>query len=116
MAGDPNGDYVWVAEYTADLLARIDIHTREVKEYPLPHRYSQPYSVAVDKNHMVWIALMNTDRIAKFNPFTEQFTEYTLPTRGTEARHISVDNTTDPPSVWIPYYRTNKLARVQFQR
>ena len=113
LAADPNGDYVWVAEYSVDLLARIDIHTKEVKEYPMPHRYSQPYSVVVDKDHMVWIALMNTDRIAKFNPFTEQFTEYTLPTRGTEARFIAVDNSTDPPSVWLPYFRTNKLARIQ---
>lgn len=115
LAADPNGDYMWVAEYTVDQLARIDIHTKEVKEYPLPHRFTQPYGTVVDKNHMVWIALMNTDRIAKFDPSTERFTEYTLPTRGTEARFITVDNNTDPPTVWVPYYRTNKLARIRFR-
>ena len=76
----------------ADQLARIDINTKEVKEYPLPHRYTQPYSVVVDKNHMVWIAVMTTDRVARLDPTTERYTEYTLPTRGTEARFISVDN------------------------
>ena len=58
---------------------------------------------------------MNTDRVAKFDPATEQFTEYLLPTRGTEARFISVDNNTNPPAVWVPCYRTNKLARLQLR-
>ena len=69
----------------------------------------------VDNNHMVWVSLMNSDRILKFNPSTEQFTEYPLPTLGTEIRDIYVDDRTDPPTVWIPYDRTNKIARVQFR-
>ena len=115
MAADKNGNYVWVAEYMADQLARIDINTKEIKEYPLPHRYTQPYSVVVDKNHMVWIALMNTDRVARFDPAAERFTEYTLPTRGTEARFISVDNYAAAITVWLPYNRTNKLTRIQLR-
>lgn len=114
LSADPNSDYVWVGEYMADALARIDIKTHEVKEYQLP-QYSRPYATVVDKNHMVWISLMNTDRVAKFDPATEQFTEYLLPTRGTEARFISVDNNTNPPAVWVPCYRTNKLARLQLR-
>jgi streptogramin lyase len=116
LAADKDGDFVWVAEYFADRLARIDIHSRKVTEYPLPHRYSQPYAVAVDKNHMVWLSLINTDRIAKFNPSTGKFTEYELPTRGTEIRHIYADDRTDPPTIWLPYDRTNKIARLQFTK
>jgi streptogramin lyase len=86
-----------------------------VTEYHLPHEYSQPYSVTVDKNHMVWITMLSSDRIAKFNPFTEKFTEYELPTLGTEIRHIQVDSTTDPPTVWLAYGRTDKIGRVQFR-
>ena len=112
---DPKGNAVYVPEYSADILAKIDIHTFKVAEYHLPHAYSQPYAVAVDKNHMVWINMKNSDRIAKFNPFTEKFTEYFLPTRGTETRDIIVDNSTDPPAVWTPYNRTNKIARIQFR-
>jgi streptogramin lyase len=114
LSADPNSDYIWVGEYMSDELARIDIKTHEVKEYQMA-KYSRPYATVVDKNHVVWISLMNTDRVAKFDPATEQFTEYLLPTRGTEARFISVDNNTTPPSVWIPCYRTNKLARVQLR-
>lgn len=64
---------------------------------------------------MVWIALMNSGQIAKFNPFTEQFTKYPWPTLATEARQIVVDDSTDRPAVWLPYYRVNKIARVQFR-
>jgi streptogramin lyase len=64
---------------------------------------------------MVWTTSITSDRIVKFDPATERFTEYDLPTRGTESRHIYADNQTDPPTIWIPYDRTNKIARIQFR-
>ena len=115
LAADRKGDTVWVAEYWANRLAKIDIHTKKVTEYPLPHLYSNPYSVAVDKNHMVWVNLLNLDRVAKFNPFTEKFTEYPLPTLGTGTRHLAVDDRTAIPEVWLPYNRLAKIARIQFR-
>jgi streptogramin lyase len=115
-AADRGTDTIWVCEFFADRLAKIDAKTRKVTEYPLPHRYSQPYSATVNqKDHTVWITMLNSDRIAKFDPATEKFTEYTLPTRGTEIRHIQVDSSTKPPTVWLPYDRTNKIARIQFR-
>ncbi len=60
--------------------------------------------------------MLNSDRIARFDPATETFTEFQLPTRGTEIRHIQVDNSTNPPTVWLPYDRTNKIARIQFRK
>ena len=115
-AADRGTDVVWVCEFFADRLAKIDAKTRKVTEYPLPHRFSQPYSATVNgKDHTVWITMLNSDRIAKFDPATEKFTEYVLPTRGTEIRNIQVDTSTNPPTVWLPYDRTNKIARIQFR-
>jgi virginiamycin B lyase len=115
-AADRGNDLVWVCEFFADRLAKIDARTKKVTEYPLPYRFSQPYSATVNtKDHTVWITMLNSDRIAKFDPATEKFTEYVLPTRGTEIRHIQVDSSTNPPTVWLPYDRTNKIARVQFR-
>ena len=115
-ATDHGTDTVWVCEFFADRIAKIDAKTRKVTEYPLPHRFSQPYSATVNtKDHTVWITMLNSDRIAKFDPATEKFTEYELPTRGTEIRNIQVDASTNPPTVWLPYDRTNKIARVQFR-
>lgn len=112
---DRKTNTVWVCEFFADRLAKINPRTRKVTEYPLPHRFSQPYAVTVDKNHKVWITMLNSDRIARFDPATETFTEFQLPTRGTEIRHITVDSSTNPPTVWLPYDRTNKIARIQFR-
>ena len=115
-AADHGNDVVWVCEFFADRLAKIEARTKKVTEYPLPHRFSQPYSATVNtKDHTVWITMLNSDRIAKFDPATEKFTEYVLPTRGTEIRHIQVDSSTNPPTVWLPYDRTNKIARIQFR-
>jgi len=115
-AADRGNDVVWVCEFFADRLAKIDARSKKVTEYPLPHRFSQPYSATVNpKDHTVWITMLNSDRIAKFDPSTEKFTEYVLPTRGTEIRHIQVDSSTNPPTVWLPYDRTNKIARIQFR-
>jgi streptogramin lyase len=113
---DREKDVIWVCEFFADRLAKIDARSKKVTEYPLPHRFSQPYSATVNaKDHTVWITMLNSDRIAKFDPSTEKFTEYVLPTRGTEIRHIQVDSSTNPPTVWLPYDRTNKIARIQFR-
>ena len=113
---DREKDVIWVCEFFADRLAKIDPRTKKVTEYPLPHRFSQPYSATINaKDHTVWITMLNSDRIAKFDPTTEKFTEYMLPTRGTEIRHIQVDSSTNPPTIWLPYDRTNKIARIQFR-
>ena len=113
MGADPSGDSVWVAEYFADRIAQVNIHTKKVTEYPVPRPYMQPYAVAVDKNHRVWISTFS-DIILRFDPATQRFTEFALPTRGTEIRFIAVDDRTNPPTVWVPYWRANKIARLQF--
>src|SRR5262249_28345880 len=83
IAADRDTDTVWVCEFFADRIAKVDVASKKVTEYSLPHRYSQPYAITVGKNHDVWITMLNSDRIAKFDPGTEKFTEYELPTRGT---------------------------------
>jgi virginiamycin B lyase len=115
MGADRSGDTVWIGEFYAGRLLKINIHTKKLTEYPLPNTNSHPYSTAVDKNHMVWINLQNSDRIAKFNPFTEQFTEYPLPSLATDLRFIDVDNSTEVPTVWLPYFRVNKIAKIEFR-
>jgi virginiamycin B lyase len=110
--GKSGGNYMWVALNKSDALARIDIRTKQVKEYNLPPG-SAPYAATVDKNGMVWVPPQNADRMYRFDPRLEQFTEYQLPTRGTDLRHVTVDNSTTPVSIWITYNRSNKITRLQ---
>lgn len=119
LSGDKNGNTVWVANFLGDNLARIDIRTKRVTHYPLPgaspYQLYGLYDTVVDKKGVVWANLQNCDCVGKFDPKTEQWTLYPLPTRGTESRFIDVDNYKDAVEVWIPYWRTNKMARMQFR-
>ncbi|HLV02499.1 MAG TPA: hypothetical protein VKZ59_14610, partial [Acidobacteriota bacterium] len=114
LGADKNGKTVWVPNFVGENLARIDTETYEVKYYRVPFN-SHPYYVVVDKNHMVWTNLMTNDRVAKFNPKTEEWTIFVLPSRGGETRNIAVDNTRDPVEIWVPYFRTSRVARLQFR-
>ena len=116
LRADRKGDSVWVPEYFAGKLAKIDIQTHKVTEYPLPFSYTKPYAAGVDRNHMVWIVGMNSDHVYKFNPFTERWTPYRIPALGMDMRHVEVDNSTDLPTIWTSYFKSNKLVRLQFRR
>src|SRR5205814_1181098 len=105
----------WVGEFWGGNLLKVDIHTHKVNEYEVPTPAGHPYTAAVDKNHIVWVPLMNGDRIERFDPSTEKFTEYQMPTIGTNIRHISIDDSADPPTIWVPYTASNKIARVQLR-
>lgn len=117
MGADRNGDYVYAGLYWTGGLAQFDARTKTLKKrHQLPDgHWVQPYKVLVDKNHMAWVATANADILAKFNPFTEQFTMYHLPTLGSNTRHMAIDDSTDPPTIWLPYISAQKIARVQFR-
>ena len=114
-AADLNGNTVWYGESQGNRLAKIDIHTRQVKEYLMPYQYVFPYAIGVDTDHMVWITSVNSDRLYKFNPSTEKFTVYRLPSLGTDIRYIAIDSGTNPSTLWLAYWGVNKIARIQFR-
>ncbi len=116
MGADPGADVVWVALFCSDKIARIDTQTHKITQYPMPHKYSRPYGMEIDRDHNVWINETNTDMVAKFNPATQRFTEYQLPTRGTDVRQVTFDYSTTPTTVYIEYSRENKVARLQFRK
>jgi streptogramin lyase len=113
LGGDQKGHTMWVANWWGQNLAEVDIRTHKVTYHPVPIPYSGPYDVEVDNNHVAWVSLRNADRVVKFDPSTQQWTVYLLPTLGTEARNITVDRPRG--EVWVPYWRTSKLARLQFR-
>ena len=117
LGADKKANTVWVADWWGDNLAKIDIRTNKVLAYyKYPGTgYAGVYSTVIDKHGMVWINLTNADRIAKFDPKTEKWTTYQLPSLGTETRFIAVDDRKDSVEVWTPYWRTNRLARLQFR-
>ena len=116
LGADRKSHEVYVADWWGDNLAKIDIRTNKVRyfQHPLPG-FAGVYDATVDKNGKVWVNLMNGDRVARFDPKTETWVDFPLPSRGTETRFIAVDNNKPTVEVWTPYWRTNRMARVQFR-
>ena len=117
MGADRRGDFVYAGLYWTAGIAQFDARTKTlVKLHQVPNgRWAQPYKPFPDKHHMVWFGLSADDRLGQLNPTTGKFTMYPLPSRGTNSRHLAVDDTTDPPTVWVPYTGIGKVARVQFR-
>lgn len=113
LGADPNGPTLWVANWFGQNIAEVDTRTHRVTYHPAPLPESSPYDTDVDANHVVYVSLRNAEAIGKFDPATGQWTVFSLPTQGVEARHISVDRRRN--EVWIPYWRTSKVARLQFR-
>ena len=115
LGGDKNGN-VWVALWWGNALAKIDIRSHKATYYRYPGPgFPGVYDTAIDRNGMVWMNLMNADTAARFDPKTEKWTEFPLPSHGMESRFIAVDNHKDPVEVWVPSWRTHKVARIQFR-
>jgi streptogramin lyase len=107
MGADKRGEYVWVPNNVGNNVARINIHTLDVKYYPVE---GNPYFVTVDKNSNVWTNLFSDAKVARLNPKTEQWAYYTLPSR-CESRNISVDD--NRGDVWVPCANTSRVIRMR---
>jgi streptogramin lyase/cytochrome c5 len=116
LAGDHNGEVVWVCDYWSGNLARIDIHTLKVTFIAAPNPNEAPYAAAVDKDHNVWVTFSNADKIGKYDPRTSRWTEYRVPSLGSDARWISLFEKSDGTmQVILPYFRNSKIARMSFR-
>jgi streptogramin lyase len=113
LGADPDRPVLWVANWFGQNIAEVNTRTHKVTYHRSPIANSSPYDTDVDVDGIVYVSLRNAEAVGKFNPQTKQWTVYPLPTQGAEARHISVDRLRG--DVWLPYWRTSKVARLQFR-
>lgn len=107
------GDILWFGENYSSELGRFDTRTHQFREYTPPVPWSGPYPAMQGRLGYVYTGGMSTDYLFRFDPRTGAFTDYLLPTQGGEIRWLLVDNSTSPPSVWIPEVHRGKIAHVQ---
>ena len=110
--------FLWIPQYAAGKLARLDPATGEIREYALPFADALPYVVAVDDaRHRIWIATGAADAVFLFDARTERFSSVPLPTRGALVRHIDVDGRTG--ELWAAYGASPgippKIARIRLE-
>ena len=74
---------IWYGVFSRGKLGKINLETGERVEYDMASRFSQPYSVKLDrKTDLIWISDGGQGgAIVRFNSQTEKFTYYPTPRR-----------------------------------
>ncbi len=86
---------------------------KQIKEWPLPMPYSDPYDTVADKKGDVWAAGRMTDYVYRLNPVTGQVTTYLLPTHEANIRRVSVDNSTNSVAIWMGENHHARIAKLE---
>ncbi|HVY33142.1 MAG TPA: carboxypeptidase regulatory-like domain-containing protein [Caulobacteraceae bacterium] len=71
---------IYVLEYGAADIARIDAKTNQIKVFYTPTPFSKPRRGDVDEQGHLWFAEFGANRIGMFDPKTEVIKEWLLPT------------------------------------
>jgi virginiamycin B lyase len=79
VSSDSKGN-VYIPVPLANKIARINLITNELTEWPIPTDNSMPYCVDVDANGNVWFTEYAGNKIGRLNPATNEITEWPIPT------------------------------------
>jgi len=82
---------VWLAQYTAGQMVKLDTETGQFKVYRLPGDDPTPYPVGLDGNENVWYASGIMDTVGRLDPSTGKITEYPPPAVGNGMRELNND-------------------------
>ncbi len=74
---------IWYGVFSQGKLGKLDLKTGEQVEFDMASRFSEPYSIRVDRNtDLLWISDGGMGgAIVRFNSETEEFTYYPTPRR-----------------------------------
>jgi len=93
-------------------LLKLDVKTRQIREYWPPTPHVTFYEAMPDKRGEVWAGELHGGRMLRFNPAADHWTEYVLPEPYSHDRRTWIDNSTTPVTVWYVDHNSY-LVRVQ---
>ena len=96
---------IWFTVQGAGRIGRLDTGTGAITEYATR---GNPYGLALDRQGHVWFCQLSGNRLGRLDPRTGTITELALE-RGARPRRIA---TAPDGSLWVTYYGTGKLVRV----
>ena len=79
---------IWVSEWHAGQLARLDPASGQWTEWALPGEAPRAYAVFVDDADIVWVSDFGGNAIHRFDPSTETFDTFALPSTPGNVRQI----------------------------
>ncbi len=100
---------LYLLDFAADNIGRIDAKTKEFKVYPTPTRDSRPRRGMVDAQDRLWFAEYGANAVAMFDPKTEKIQEWKVPTPWSAPYQAVVDKNGD---VWTASMFTDRVVRL----
>src|SRR5690348_4822061 len=104
-----NENDLYLLDFAADNIGRINAKTKEFKVYPTPTRDSRPRRGMVDDQDRLWFAEYGANTVAMFDPKTEKIQEWKVPTPWSAPYQAVVDKNGD---VWTASMFTDRVARL----
>jgi virginiamycin B lyase len=84
-------DIVWYTDYQRGSLGRLDLKTKQVKEFASPGGpKSQPYGISVTGDGAIWYSEsgVQPNTLVRFDPATSDFQNWDIPSGGGVVRHL----------------------------
>ncbi len=100
---------LYLLEFSAANIGRIDAKTKEFKVYPTPTPNSRPRRGRVDSENRLWFAEYGANGIGMFDPKTEKIKEWKLPTPWSAPYHVVPDKNGE---LWIGSMWTDRVTRL----
>ena len=106
-------DRFWFGEYSGDKIGMFDTRTEQFREWPAPHKYTNPYTASVpDRNGFVYSPSHMSERVLRLDPRTGQIIEYQMPAQF-DAKKIAFDPTSTRATLWMANERTARIIRLE---
>src|SRR5438445_2184189 len=100
---------LYLLDFAADNIGRIDAKMKEFKVYPTPTRDSRPRRGMVDAQDRLWFAEYGANAVAMFDPKTEKIQEWKIPTPWSAPYQAVADKNGD---VWTGSMFTDRIIRL----
>ncbi len=110
-------DRLWWGGFDGGFVGVLDTRLRageEIKLYPVPLRWFQPYMAEHDDTRYTWVSSISADRVARLNVETEEWDVYLLPGEA-NLRHIHVQRseTGGLSSAWVGMNHQARIVHVE---
>jgi len=100
---------LYLLDFAADNIGRIDAKTKAFHVYPTPTRDSRPRRGMVDAQDRLWFAEYGANAVGMFDPKTEKIQEWKVPTPWSAPYQAVVDKNGD---VWTASMFTDRVVRL----
>ena len=100
---------LYLLDFAADNIGKIDAKTKQFKVYPTPTRDSRPRRGMVDEQDRLWFAEFGGNAVGMFDPKTEKIQEWKVPTPWSAPYQAVLDKNGD---VWTGSMFTDRIIRL----